>query len=164
MKKIILFWTFFVLIIFAKGQSVNKMIFSIKQWNKTGDSLEWYNDTINFSVLKDNNWINANLATKMVELFNTPRLLNPEDKKILINQFFAQTNGWSTATINLLTVGDYSNTLNINQRNLHKLYFASQTEYLAKRYEMLIRIRHELEARTTSLMNNLIGMYCIGWS
>lgn len=160
-----------LLIGFLAVNGQNRMWFSIDQWDKNGDTSYVFTDTINITILRENDQISTNSVSKMIELFNTPRMLNPDDNKILINQYLSQVTGWSTASTTYAGYGNYDDAgLNINQENLHKLYFASQNykndstgvDYESKRKELLIRLRHELYARTDAMMNDFNDSICVG--
>lgn len=166
MKKLTIILLFAFLVLMTKDTAIlkaqNICTETLTRYNYTVDSFYYDIISVNLTAMRVNNQINITSANKLIELNGFKMSVDTVYDYRMAYAVFALNgfcNWGQTQTLNLFK-GDYeASGLDSNQIGFFDIYMCDSR---LSQDRLLIHARHELEARNTTLMDELIDSTCIG--
>jgi hypothetical protein len=150
--------TLTTIIIFAAilSYSQNVQTYNIKRAHGA-DSLYYETKYIDYNLVFENGFINANAAEKMHLWYKSKNIINtlPATNRKGVYQILALIgNGWTSANIDKMSIGNYAG-IDTTIAAIFELYFSTESELRVDRLNMMLHFRHLLYARTEQMIESL---------
>lgn len=133
----------------------------LTRYNYSTDLLEYDTVSANITNIRTNAWMNASAAIFLNKFKDDPMQINITNNQRVTWAIFSLPAycNWGNNAVSELFKGDYEESgLTEDQINYFDIYMDGELS----RNRLLLHTRHELEARTSTQMDNLIDSICIG--